>query len=101
MSYERSGGYMTVANYEKSLAKEELEKQRYLRRQAGAKELTNEEKVTKYIRTFATKNDKELTPGKTYKIYAKNNDNKTLTNSFLTGAIRIFGYEYGTIEVKE
>lgn len=82
LEYERSGGYVTVANYEKDQTRDWLEKNRRLRKQSSIDELTSAEKQQQYIRRYPTKDDIELEARKTYLLFAITNNDKYKVNSY-------------------
>lgn len=100
VSYERTGGYVPVVQYEKGEAPESLAKRKALRQKSGTPELSAQDKEKKLVRHFFTKNDIELEAGKTYLLYAINNTNKLKTYRFTkdSNPVEIIGFEYGARE---
>lgn len=100
VSYERTGGYVPVVQYEKGEAPESLAKRKALRQKSGTPELSAQDKEKKLVRHFFTKNDIELEAGKTYLLYTINSTNKLKTYSFTKdpNSMEIIGFEYGARE---
>lgn len=100
ISYERPGGYLSVAQYEKGEVPESLAKRKALRQKSNIPELSQQDKEKKLIRRYFTKDDIEIKPGKTYLFYAINSTNKLKTYRFTKNpqSVEIIGFEYGTRE---
>lgn len=100
IDYERTGGYVPVAQYEKGEAPESLAKRKALRQKSGTPELSAEEKTKKLVRKYNTKNDIEIEAGKTYLLYTINDTNKLKTYRFTkdSNPVEIIGFEYGARE---
>lgn len=100
ISYERPGGYLPVAQYEKGEVSESLAKRKALRQKSNIPELSQQDKEKKLIRRYFTKDDIEIKPGKTYLFYAINNTNKLKTYRFTKDlqSVEIIGFEYGARE---
>lgn len=100
VSYERTGGYVPVTQYEKGEGSESLAKRKALRQESHIPELSQQDKEKKLIRRYFTKDDIEIKPGKTYLFYAINNTNKLRTYRFTKDlqSVEIIGFEYRTRE---
>ena len=101
VSYERPGGYLPVAQYEKGEVSESLAKRKALRQKSNIPELSQQDKEKKLIRRYFTKDDIEIKPGKTYLLYTINSTNKLKTYRFTkdSNSVEIIGFEYGAREV--
>ena len=100
VSYERTGGYVPVIQYEKGKVPESLAKRKALRQKSDTPELSIQDKEKKLVRRFFTKNDIEIEAGKTYLLYTINSTNKLKTYRFTKdpNPVEIIGFEYGARE---
>ncbi len=100
IAYERPGGYLPVAQYEKGEIPESLAKRKALRQKSSTPELSPQDKEKKLVRRYFTKDDIEIEAGKTYLLYTINSSDKTKTYRFTKNpdSVEIIGFEYGTRE---